>query len=76
MEYRYNVSCSETISKKWTQSASDCYLIGCNCSRCSLYKIYFAGSIFKCKMKETVIELVRKYGIPPQTEGCYNEETI
>ena len=62
--YRYNVSCSETNSKNWTQTAIDCYSLGCNCSKCNIYKIYFSKSIFKCKMKESVIELVRKLGIP------------
>ena len=66
MGYRFNVSCSETISKKWTQSAIECYLIGCNCSKCTLNKLYFSNSIFKCKMKEVVIELVRKIGKPVQ----------
>ena len=68
MIYRYNVSCSEMISKNWTQSAIDCYNIGCNCSNCNLYKIYFSKSIFKCKMKETVVELVRKIGKPTNNE--------
>ena len=62
--YRYNVSCSETICKNWTPTAKECYQLGCNCSKCNLYKIYFTKSLFKCKMKETVIELVRKYGKP------------
>ncbi len=66
MNYRYNVSCSETTTKNWTQSAIDCYEIGCMCSVCNLYKIYFQNSIFKCKMKEAVIELVRKNGIPKE----------
>ena len=64
MGYKYNVSCSETISKIWTPSAKDCYSIGCNCSKCNLYKIYFSNSILKCMMKQTVIELVRKFGKP------------
>lgn len=62
--YRYNVSCSETVSKSWTPTAIECYNIGCCCSRCNLYKIYFADKRYKCKMKETVIELVRKLGLP------------
>ena len=62
--YRYNVSCSKTMSKSWTQAAIECYTIGCNCSKCNLNRIYFSDSIFKCKMKETVIELVRKLGAP------------
>ena len=75
MGYRYNVSCSKTTSKIWTHSAVDCYNIGCNCSKCNLYKIYFSKSIYKCRMKETVIELVRKLGIPQQ-DGGHNEKFI
>ena len=70
MIYRYNVSCSETVSKIWTQTAKDCYSIGCNCSKCNLYKIIFSKSVYKCQMKNIVIELVRKIGKPQlnQTE--------
>ena len=64
MCYRYNVSCSETLAKNWTPTAIDCYHIGCNCAKCNLYYIYFKDSLFKCKMKDTVIELVRKLGVP------------
>lgn len=69
MSYRYNVSCSETVSKNWTPSAIDCYKLGCICSKCNLNKLYFLDSIYKCKMKETVIELVRKLGIPEEVEN-------
>ncbi len=68
MGYRYNVSCSETISKNWTLTAIDCYRLGCCCSKCNLYKIYFAPSKSRCRMKETVIELVRKIGAPKEEE--------
>ncbi len=64
MIYKYNVSCSETNSKNWTPTAKECYQIGCNCSKCNIYKIYFSGKYFRCRMKETVIELVRKLGKP------------
>ncbi len=64
MKYKYNVSCSETVSKNWTPTARDCYLIGCSCSKCNLYKFYFSDSGVRCKMKETVIELVRRLGAP------------
>lgn len=64
MGYRYNVSCSETMSKKWTPTAVDCYKLGCVCSKCNLYKIYFKDMDCKCKMKDTVIELVRRLGAP------------
>ena len=66
MEYRYNVSCSETNSKNWTPSAIDCYLLGCACSKCNIYKFYFLKGDAKCKMKETVIELVRRFGVPKE----------
>jgi len=62
--YRYNVSCCETTSKNWTQSAVDCYLLGCNCAKCDIYRIYFSKNLYKCRMKYTVIELVRRFGIP------------
>ena len=72
MIYRNNVSCSETNFKNWTPTAKDCYIIGCNCSKCNIYKIYFKNSVFKCRMKEAVIELVRKFGKPDLsgTEGA------
>lgn len=74
MIYRYNVSCSETISKSWTPTAVDCYNIGCQCSKCNLHKLYFKDRIGKCKMKETVIELVRKIGAPEE-ENFYDQST-
>lgn len=64
MRYKYNVSCNETIGKVWTPTALDCYELGCICSKCNIYKIYFEKSAYKCKMKEKVFELVRKYGKP------------
>lgn len=76
MTYRYNVSCCETTSKNWTPTAIECYELGCRCSKCNLYKIYFENNLFKCKMKETVIELVRKYGSPNNIEGKNNEKLI
>lgn len=51
------------ILKGWTQTSIDCYLIGCNCSICKLKQIMSA----KCQMKQTVIELVKKFG-PPNIE--------
>lgn len=64
MNYKYNVSCSETLSKNWTPTAIECYLLGCNCQKCNLFKIYFTNRNYKCMMKNTVIELVRKIGTP------------
>ena len=71
MNYKYNVSCSETVSKSWTPTAIDCYLLGCCCTKCNLYKIYFSNTDGKCRMKETVIELVRRLGAPSkESYGC------
>lgn len=66
MKYKYNVSCSEGASKNWTPTAVECYQIGCTCSNCNLYKIYFLKNNTQCRMKETVIELVRRFGIPKE----------
>ena len=72
MSYKYSVSCSETLQKRWTASAVDCYKLGCCCSKCNLYKIFFKNSVVNCKMKETVIELVRQIGVPNfECEVCY-----
>lgn len=71
MGYKYNVSGSETVSKNWTPTAVDCYRIGCSCSKCNLYKIYFAESEASCMMKDTVIELVRKLGAPQKENYDY-----
>ncbi len=38
----YSVSYCETNCKHWTPAAVDCYLIGCNCSKCNINKIYFS----------------------------------
>ena len=70
MRYRYNVLSNQTTTKNWTPTAIDCYLLGCSCYKCNLYKIYFLGTNNKCKMKNVVLELVRKYGAPKLN---YNE---
>ncbi len=72
MSYKYNVSCSETVSKNWTPTAIDCYSIGCSCSKCNLYRIYFLKSNIRCRMKDTVIELVRRLGTPK--EESYDQQ--
>jgi hypothetical protein len=64
MGYKYNISCCEAVSKKWTPTAIDCYLLGCSCSKCNIYKIYFYNTEMRCRMKDTVIELVRRIGVP------------
>ena len=64
MRYKHNVSSSKTIAQNWTPTAIDCYLLGCSCYKCNLYKIYFLENRYQCKMKDVVLELVRKFGVP------------
>lgn len=71
--YIYNTTCSETIAKNWTPTAIDCYRIGCSCQKCNLNRIYFLSSGFKCKMKETVFELVKRLGAPKEEEVIQGE---
>lgn len=66
--YKSNTTCSDSVSKNWTPAAIDCYRLGCSCNKCNLNKIYFLNSRYKCKMKETVIELVRRLGAPKENE--------
>lgn len=55
MEYRQK--------RKWTESARDCYKIGCDCNKCYLPRLY---PELDCKMKEEVAWLLEKYGEPPE----------
>lgn len=54
----YNIE--STVIRRWTQSAVDCYRLGCNCSKCNIPLIMETP----CQMKRSVISLVRAYGIP------------
>lgn len=46
----------------WTEAAVDCYKRGCVCQGCLIYE-----QIGKdCRMKASVLELVRKLGKPPE----------
>lgn len=76
MEYKSNVSCSETLNKKWTTAAIECYQIGCTCSKCSLYRLFFVKRNIVCRMKETVIELVRQVGIPEMVKDDIQEQKM
>lgn len=64
MSYRQDVSCPETLAKEWTKSAIDCYSIGCMCSKCFLYHVFFSKKNYECKMKYMVIKLVKNLGTP------------
>lgn len=47
--------------KRWTPAAVQCYQRGCVCKGC-FYDEFFTAD--KCKMKSSVMELVRKLGAP------------
>ena len=49
--------------RRWTPTALECYKRGCNCEGC-FYRDFFSGSSQKCKMKASVLELVRVIGTP------------
>ena len=53
-------SASMPIFRRWTPSAIKCYQIGGDCSRCELKSFIESG----CRMRYSVIELVRTLGKP------------
>lgn len=48
------------MNEKWTDLAKMCYDRGCNCKGCSVNL-----ESIECRMKYQVIELVKKFGDPP-----------
>lgn len=50
--------------KRWSITAVFCYKRGCVCENCPVQKELET----KCKMKSSVIELVRVLGIPKESE--------
>ena len=50
------------LYEHWTASSIYCYNRGCRCTGCYLKEIITDG----CRMKATVLELVRKLGRPPE----------
>lgn len=53
---------SNTLYRRWTRDAINCYNRGCVCKGCILNDIMQG----RCRMKQSVIELVRLIGIPPK----------
>lgn len=54
------------IVHRWTPSAIECYRRGCRCQGCTINLIL--GK--RCRMKNSVIELVRQLGTPPKNNIC------
>lgn len=53
----------------WTPSAIECYQRGGICEKCPIFLIMETP----CKMKETIIEIVRVRGKPPSKEKVLKE---
>ena len=47
---------------KWTRGAIECYQRGCRCKGCPVFSII--GK--QCRMKQSVIGLVAKFGAPKE----------
>lgn len=46
---------------KWTELAKECYERGCICNGCVFSEILISSN---CRMKRTVLELVKLFGVP------------
>lgn len=64
MRQRGETSFKGRTFEKWTESAIDCYERGCVCEGCFMKLVLET----RCVMKATVIELVRRFGIPKKPE--------
>ena len=64
-----------TTQRRWTQTAIECYERGCTCEGCILNGVFESQEFNKCKMKATVLELVRVFGTPEgiKTKGLIDE---
>ena len=51
-----------TYCRIWTETAIYCYNRGCVCEGCNTFLILGCH----CRMKQSVFELVRKFGAPPE----------
>ena len=50
----------------WTEGSIYCYKRGCNCQGCYMNDLLES---IPCRMKKAVLELVRKFGKPPENEN-------
>ena len=55
------------ISNRWTKTATECIKNHCVCGTCPMSDI-----VHNCQAKRSVLDLVRKFGTPPE----YEEPTI
>ena len=56
--------------RRWTIQAKKCYERGCVCTGCEVYEVLGRN----CRMKASVLELVRVLGKPPKEKIKESEE--
>lgn len=64
MIFRYAITPKQT---RWTPTAIQCFERGCVCDGC-FYEKFFTSQNFNCRMKDSVLELVRERGIPKKVK--------
>lgn len=64
---------SNSLVRRWTDSAIQCYERGCQCQGCEINNLHLS---FKCAMKLTVRNLVKIHGLPEniKSKGVLPEE--
>lgn len=55
----------------WTDMAVECYSINCNCSKCHIIDGLNTITQENCKMKNSVFQLVKKFGKPQKGINYY-----
>ncbi len=56
-----NGEISDSIVQNWTLQAYECYLLNCDCKKCSINKAHFS---FVCQMPKIIKALLKKQGEP------------
>lgn len=59
-----NGEVSDSLTQNWTRQAYECYLLGCNCKKCS---IDISKYSFVCQMPKIVDILLNTQGKPPKS---------
>lgn len=56
---------TKKASNRWTEITYKCYLRNCICDGC-YYKSLFKNSVNNCHAKISVVDLIRKAGLPEE----------
>lgn len=52
---------SDSITQNWTEQATECYKLNCDCSNCSISKGNYS---FACQMPKVIDALIKSLGKP------------